>query len=192
LIYTGYYPDALGLPNKTLNDYYSLGPYHESAVAIPVKYKDVQGKYFVYVYVDSYAALAAGREFSGFPKKDAKFTFDETPTRVHALTERNGARLIDMTWISADKKFEVSKAFSGYQLLMKVIPKATGPGALIRKVVVRPSVFKPFFSLPGGISILLGGSTLDRLYRLSPTELIGGYYEVGDHPFVWAEREDDV
>jgi hypothetical protein len=50
------------------------GPYMETIVAIPVLLKGMPYLYVVAIYVDNDAALIAGREFGGYPKKLAKIT----------------------------------------------------------------------------------------------------------------------
>jgi Acetoacetate decarboxylase (ADC) len=47
------------------------GPYMEAIVAIPVLYNGHIYNYVPYIYVDNDAALLAGREFGGYPKKMA-------------------------------------------------------------------------------------------------------------------------
>jgi hypothetical protein len=48
-----------------------VGPYMEVVIDIPVLYKDQLYLYVPYIYVDTDAAMAAGREFGGYPKKIA-------------------------------------------------------------------------------------------------------------------------
>ncbi len=50
------------------------GPYMETIVAIPVLLKGTPYLYVAAIYVDNDAALIAGREFGGYPKKLAKIT----------------------------------------------------------------------------------------------------------------------
>ncbi len=45
------------------------GPYMEAIVAIPVLHKNTPFLYVAAIYVDSDAAMIAGREFGGYPKK---------------------------------------------------------------------------------------------------------------------------
>lgn len=48
-----------------------IGPYMEVIIDIPVLYKNQLYLYVPYIYVDTDAAMAAGREFGGYPKKIA-------------------------------------------------------------------------------------------------------------------------
>jgi Acetoacetate decarboxylase (ADC) len=48
-----------------------IGPYMEMIVNIPVLYKGQLYLYVPYIYVDTDAAMAAGREYGGYPKKIA-------------------------------------------------------------------------------------------------------------------------
>jgi len=49
-----------------------LGPYMEVIVNIPVLHKGQLSLYVPYIYVDTDAAMASGREYGGYPKKLAK------------------------------------------------------------------------------------------------------------------------
>ncbi len=51
-----------------------IGPYTEMIVNIPVLYKGQLYLYVPAIYVDNDAALTAGREFGGYPKKMAQIT----------------------------------------------------------------------------------------------------------------------
>jgi hypothetical protein len=46
-----------------------VGPYMEVIIDLPVLYKGQLYLYVPYIYVDTDAAMAAGREFGGYPKK---------------------------------------------------------------------------------------------------------------------------
>jgi hypothetical protein len=52
----------------------SLGPYMEVIVSIPVLHKGLPYLYVPAIYVDNDAALIAGRELGGYPKKMAQIT----------------------------------------------------------------------------------------------------------------------
>jgi hypothetical protein len=48
-----------------------IGPYMEVIISLPVLFKGQLFLYVPYIYVDTDAAMAAGREFGGYPKKMA-------------------------------------------------------------------------------------------------------------------------
>ena len=48
-----------------------IGPYMEVIISLPVLYKGQLSLYVPYIYVDTDAAMTAGREFGGYPKKFA-------------------------------------------------------------------------------------------------------------------------
>jgi hypothetical protein len=48
-----------------------LGPYMEAIISLPVLFKGQLYLYVPYIYVDTDAAMGAGREFGGYPKKIA-------------------------------------------------------------------------------------------------------------------------
>lgn len=51
-----------------MGDVTAYGPYVEAGQAIPVRFGDERGEYLHAMYLDSFAATAAGREVSAYPK----------------------------------------------------------------------------------------------------------------------------
>ncbi|MCA6091859.1 acetoacetate decarboxylase [Streptomyces sp. SCA3-4] len=51
-----------------MRDVTGYGPYVEAGQAIPVRFGDERGEYLHAMYLDSFAATAAGREVSAYPK----------------------------------------------------------------------------------------------------------------------------
>ncbi|MEV5380908.1 acetoacetate decarboxylase [Streptomyces nondiastaticus] len=51
-----------------MTDVTAYGPYVEAGQAIPVRFGDERGEYLHAMYLDSFAAIAAGREVSAYPK----------------------------------------------------------------------------------------------------------------------------
>ncbi|MDT0449263.1 acetoacetate decarboxylase [Streptomyces hesseae] len=51
-----------------MGDATAYGPYVEAGQAIPVRFGDERGEYLHAMYLDSFAATAAGREVSAYPK----------------------------------------------------------------------------------------------------------------------------
>ncbi|MFE6504890.1 acetoacetate decarboxylase [Kitasatospora sp. NPDC057738] len=45
-----------------------FGPYVEAGQVVPVRYRDEEGEYLHAMYLDNFAATAAGRELSAYPK----------------------------------------------------------------------------------------------------------------------------
>jgi acetoacetate decarboxylase len=55
----------------------SLGPYVETVLYLHAQYQGAQVQYATHLYVTTDAAMAAGREMGGFPKKIAAIAYDE-------------------------------------------------------------------------------------------------------------------
>ena len=68
------------------------GPYMEMIVAIPVLFKGQPYLYVPAIYVDNDAALIAGREFGGYPKKMAKITMYNYGKKFLSRIERNDSQ----------------------------------------------------------------------------------------------------
>jgi len=109
----------------------TYGPYHEFIVSIPCLWKGELYLYVPYIYVTTDAAMAAGRETGGWPKKIADIdlkrvgdslalTFDRGDAEVTAKMEIAGKIL--STPLPKDKP-----PFLGYPYNMTlVLPKPTG------------------------------------------------------------------
>lgn len=76
----------------------NVGEYHEFLTVIQVEDFDGEMAYYIpYIYVTNDAALAAGREFAGAPKKLAAMDVDETGTVVNGSLARNGTDLLSLS-----------------------------------------------------------------------------------------------
>ena len=70
-----------------------IGPYREVIVFMAASVGDAAGLFCPLIYVDSDAAMAAGREVWGFPKKLADISLDISGGRVEAALARHGVLL---------------------------------------------------------------------------------------------------
>ncbi len=97
-------PDMLELPDiptagLVFASYPSsnLGPYDEVVLFIDVLFKGKPFQYAAFLYVTTDAAMAAGREMGGYPKKIAKIEFLPGPARTGVLERPAGLRLCSGT-----------------------------------------------------------------------------------------------
>lgn len=191
-VYVAHHPDVRGGSARRLE--YTFGPYREAGIHIAAKYKNVLGTYTAYMYVTSDAAMASARETFGYPKKLADIEFNEAEGQLTGKVRRDGIPILDLCGSAAGgKQIDLPPEFSGPRLLLKVIPKADGPGHLVRKVVIReaPKRLKLYSRTFGQATVTLGGSGTDPLYKLTPTKIIMASFSVGDLPFAWATAEED-
>ena len=119
-----------------------IGPYMEVIVAIPVLHKRQLWFYVPYIYVDSDSAMAAGREYGGYPKKQARIemrafgslwlgtmsrgTMQEKTTNpnfndIFSMSLRKGGRLFSLP-LSGDKSPQLPFPYN----LILPMPKPTG------------------------------------------------------------------
>lgn len=71
----------------------TLGPYNELVLYLNATFRGKEVKYGAYLYVTTDAAMAAGREMGGFPKKIAVITFEAGAT-YRATLERPAGQLL--------------------------------------------------------------------------------------------------
>lgn len=78
--------------------YSTLGPYHEMFSLIQVEFEGSMGYYIPYIYVTNDAALAAGREVVGAPKKLANIGIIKENDIILGYLERpKGKRLVSIS-----------------------------------------------------------------------------------------------
>jgi acetoacetate decarboxylase len=106
-----------------------LGPFTESYVAIRSLFKGKPVRYVAYMWINSDAAMAAGREIYGAPKKLAKVSLSHTlpcSEVIQGIIERPyGNRLLVASAILT-KQAELSELSGEPAVLLKVIPDACG------------------------------------------------------------------
>ncbi len=69
-------------------------PFMDAGVVIPVEFEGRTGGYFLFEYEDNDAAIAAGRDLWGYPKKYGDILLEERGDRVTASVTRKGVPLI--------------------------------------------------------------------------------------------------
>ncbi len=70
--------------------------YHESALSVLAQHKGELGLYILSMPVDNDIAMAAGREYYGYPKKMANFHYKRDAESVEGWFERKGIRIVEM------------------------------------------------------------------------------------------------
>jgi acetoacetate decarboxylase len=74
----------------------TLGAYNEAAIEIPCRYDGRFALYVPYAYADSFAALASGREVTGFPKQPGTIAVQSTGRQFSASLDQHGQRLFSV------------------------------------------------------------------------------------------------
>jgi acetoacetate decarboxylase len=75
----------------------TIGPYREVVVLVGAQRQQATGMFCPLIYVDSDAALCAGREIWGFPKKLAQIEFEQHGEVVRARLVRDGIELLSLS-----------------------------------------------------------------------------------------------
>lgn len=122
-------------------DYSTLGAYNEHISFIIVK--DVHGEmgyYIPYIYVTNDAALAAGRELAGAPKKIADITLENKSDFIVGTLDRpSGKRLITFTFKPVERVAgEIVEAYLPYPtplLSVRHLPWVKEPGDGITQLI---------------------------------------------------------
>ncbi|MBI4730445.1 MAG: acetoacetate decarboxylase family protein [Acidobacteria bacterium] len=70
----------------------TIGPYDEAVVLVSAEYAGESGFFCPFIYVTTDAAMAAGREVWGFPKKIAEISVERDGASARASLSRKGAR----------------------------------------------------------------------------------------------------
>ncbi len=163
----------------------TLGPYSEGLVAVQVLERSGGVGYYVpYIYVDSDAALAAGREVLGAPKKFAHIEVGLTGSSVRGVVERTAVTLIEAgVRLEARASPEILRALLPEKLTMyglRVIPGVGGRG---RAQLVEWYVRTWFYETPAGVDAWTGPAVAklssgpeDPLGGLRVTGVLGGFY----------------
>lgn len=74
----------------------TLGPHNEAIVEIGCLYEGSFALYIPYAYVDSFPALASGREVAGFPKQFAAIAVQAAGRQFSAQLDQDGRRLFSV------------------------------------------------------------------------------------------------
>lgn len=157
--------------------------YKESGVVVPVRYQGITAGYTIYMYSSDFAAILAGREVFGLPKKYADIKFIETEIGAVAVVMRRGIELIKIgfSFVSSEKQpeelTEVEKLNRG-SLMMKAVPKADEEGAAFRQIIFRDVARKVHDRRPGKAVVTLGELPGDPIYALGVEKIIGATYTV--------------
>lgn len=155
-------------------------PWMDAYIAIPVRYQGLSGGYYAYMYEDNDAAIIAGREMWGYPKKFGTTKLVERGRTVSAVVKRYGVKLIEIKLtVTGDPMPEIPALVP--VLLLQVIPNA-GPGVFLKRVIStdNPPTFVTKREKTGKATVSFGKLDSDPLYKLGPTKVLGGLYRTGD------------
>ena len=159
------------------------GAFKEFAVYVQVKYKDMEGDYEPFLYVNSPLPLTAGREIWGYQKKMAEISLKHDQEAVVGNITRLDHQILKTIVVpeyNADMS-EIPWSNDGV-FSLKYIPHAEADGEPIRELVLTEGKFTAqegkFFG--GRASVTMERSEIDPTYLLEPKKILGGYFGKGD------------
>ena len=176
----------------------TVGVYREALIALPVKTEGVELAYYIpYIYVTNDAAMAAGRELAGAPKKlgDIKLVINDYGLVIGTL-DRGGELMRVEVAISNRLGLEQLDTFKA--LMPRTDNTVTLPLLSIRTLPPLPDgtpgiaqliqwyakfTFTPRESpqiWTGEARVKLGGTPFDPLDDIKVTGVIAGFYIEGD------------
>uniref|UniRef100_A0A7V3KP81 Acetoacetate decarboxylase n=1 Tax=candidate division WOR-3 bacterium TaxID=2052148 RepID=A0A7V3KP81_UNCW3 len=159
------------------------GGFKEAAIYVQVKYKDYEGDYEPFLYVNSPLPLTGGREIWGYQKKMADINLALDQEAVVGKVTRLEHQIIKCTTINeyvasmAEIPWSRDGVFS-----LKYIPSAEANGEPIRELVLTEGKFTAhegkFFG--GRASVIFERTEIDPTYLLEPKKILGGYFGEGE------------
>jgi acetoacetate decarboxylase len=194
----------------------SFGPYNEFMPVIPCLHEGELYLNVPLIYVDNDAAMAAGREIGGWPKKFAKIEFDRIGDEYRCSLERHGERLASSsvkiggklfsTPLPADKPVTLGypwnmtlpmppptgKEQESYALptaSLKVVPQVGSDEPVVARVVGSPWHMKGDFYKASQGSISYRKSDADPFYKLPVLKVLGATYFEGDMTLAFSEMK---
>jgi len=170
--------------------YSTLGAYDEAISAIMVK--DVHGEmgyYIPYIYVTNDAALAAGREVAGAPKKLADIKLESKLDLMQATLDRpSGKRLITFTFKPAERALGgIIDAYFPYPtplLSVRHVPWIKNPGDGLTQLIswcaevdfhIDPKGERTIWTGPASVTYD-SPSECDPVHKIKVDELLAAMY----------------
>lgn len=154
-------------------------PFMDAGIVIPVEFEGRAGGYFLFEYEDNDAAIAAGRDLWGYPKKYGEIELVEDGSTVKASVVRKGVPLIAIECRLDGSTVPALKTTPHLNIHIQPAPDG---GVLNKRVISRDT--SPDFRLTstktGPASVTLGSLPTDPLAPLQPIEVLGASYVVGD------------
>jgi acetoacetate decarboxylase len=96
--------------------------YKEAGIGIPAFFKGTPECYYVYLYLDTAAAIITGREIWGWPKKDAEISYGSDHRVFRVSVKREGVEIIHAS-VDAPEQVKPIPAQAGAPALnLKIIP----------------------------------------------------------------------
>ncbi|MGA5702407.1 acetoacetate decarboxylase family protein [Peterkaempfera bronchialis] len=161
------------------------GPFYDSGVVIPVRYKDHVGVNYYFEYEDQPWSVAFGREVWGYPKHFGEIRLTDGEAGVRGTVQRAGELIFDISMVPEEGYSNEAWADMALypHLQVHALPEANGPGFKAFEIVSRDTskdfVLKRKCFGPAEVQLtsVLSVNGVD----LKLVEVLGGEYSVGDY-----------
>lgn len=155
-------------------------PFMDGGIMVPVTYDGRDGATYLFEYEDNDAAIAAGRDLWGYPKKHGELSLTREGNGVAGSIIRRGTEILNITCDLANP-VDLPAVTTAPHFNTHIQPGPDGR-VLSRRIIERDT--SPDFQLKstetGRATVELAGLPADPLHELRPREIIGGIYTVGD------------
>ena len=181
--------------------------YKESALFLRAVYNGEEGGYCLSMPVTSDMAMAAGREFLGFPKKMAEIHFKRDGHSVDGWTERRGIRFMDVRAkltgkfndaaaqeiVKSSLSVGADGSINAISYNFKHFPAPEG-GAFDYnpRLVKQETVLRPKEMVFGEAEIILRHSDYDPWAEVEVVKMLGALYTVGDNSMLRGKTVAEV
>ena len=166
--------------------------YLESSLFLKCRFKDEEGVYILSMPVDNDMAMAAGREFYGYPKKMANIYLNRNGNEVKGWTERHGTRFFEVRAklfgeISDDNAQNIMTEIGIKNSVMVVFnfkhfPAPDGKGFDYNPRLIREEVeFHPSSIELAEAEIILKPSDYDPWSEVEVVKVLGAGYIIGNN-----------
>lgn len=157
-------------------------PFMDCAVAVPVKYQDTFGGYYLFEYENHDSAIAAGRELWGYPKKYADISLVKNGSVMHGKAVRQNKTVIELTCDLSQVASEQLMPVVTPHLNIRMIPRADGKGIEMMQLLSRDTSpdFQKKSEQWGQTSVSVTGLSTDPIDQLGPLQVMGGGFIIGD------------
>lgn len=154
-------------------------PFMDAGIVIPVRFGDREGGYFLFEYEDNDAAIAAGRDLWGYPKKFGTIELIERTGGAMASVVRHGVPLITIDCTFDGTQAEPLKTTPHLNIHIQPAPD----GKILNKRVIARDT-SPDFQMTscrwGSAAVSLGALATDPLSPLGPVRVLAANYVIGD------------
>lgn len=161
--------------------------YYDSAAIVQVRHRGVVGGYWIYGYTSTDEVLSGTRELWGYRMKLAEqMKLEQKGAELHGMTARLGHELIAIRFRETGRAFDPPQMFP--RIFYKLIPRADGKGAAVRRVVVMRAETAVARTAWGEGELRIGGSAADPIHTLKPGVPMGAMLVEGDQVLVAGEE----